>query len=80
MEARLEAPDRAQIERQKIEEKSAIRLRGQGYHFAFLRAARVVVHPLQIGGFPAKAGAIVNKLAVNLPSGEVDKRHDFLGN
>jgi hypothetical protein len=38
----------------------------------------MVVDPLQIGGFAAKAGAVVNELAVDLASGKIYKRHRYL--
>ena len=78
VEARLKSAHGAQIEREKIEEKGAIGLGGERNHLALLAGARMLVDPLQIGGLPAKAGTVVHKLAVNLASGKVNKRHNFL--
>ncbi len=80
MKARLESAHGAEIEGQKVEEKGAIRLRRQRNHLPFLIRSRVLVNPLQIGGLPAKAGAVINQLAVDFACRKIDKRHDFLRN
>jgi hypothetical protein len=38
----------------------------------------VDVNPLQIGGLSAKAGAVIHKLAIDFPSGKINKWHYFL--
>src|SRR5579871_3000356 len=78
MKTRTKAADAAKIERKKIEEKGAVGFRGERNHFPFLIRTRVVIDPLQIGGFPAKAGSIVHKLAVNFSSGKINERHNSL--
>jgi hypothetical protein len=78
MEAGAKAAHRAQIERKKIEEKSAIGFGGERNHLSLLIRPGVLVDPLQVGGLSAKARAVVNKLAVNFASGKIYKRHNFL--
>src|SRR5271156_4735414 len=78
MEAGAKAAHGAQIERKKIEEKSAIGFGGKRNHLSLLIRSGMLVDPLQVGGLPAKAGAVVNKLAVNFASGKIYKRHNFL--
>jgi hypothetical protein len=78
MEACAKSAHSAEIERKKIEKQRPIRFRRQRNHFPFLICACVIVDPLQIGGFAAKAGAIINELAVDLASGKIYKRHEYL--
>ena len=78
MEARAKSAHGTEIEREKIEKQGAIRFRRQRNHFPFLICACVVVDPLQIGGFAAKAGTVINELAVDLASGKIYKRHEYL--
>src|SRR3984957_20392468 len=68
----------SQVERKKIEEKSAIRLSRQRHHLSLLIRSRVLIDPLEIRGLPAEAGTIVDKLAVNFARGKINKRHNFL--
>ena len=79
MEAGAKAAHGAEIERKKIEEKSAIGFGGERNHLSLLIRSGVLVDPLQVGGLAAKARAVVNKLAVNFASGKIYKRHNFLG-
>ena len=76
VEAGFESANGAKIERKKIEKQGAIGFGGKRNHLPFLICAGIFVDPLQIGGFSAKAGAVINQLAVNLASGEVDKWHE----
>src|SRR5271170_7458910 len=78
METGAKAAHGAQIERKKIEEKSAIGFGGKRNHLSLLIRSGVLIDPLQVGGFAAKARAVVNKLAVNFASGKIYKRHNFL--
>src|SRR5580658_14758 len=78
MKAGAKTAHGAQIERKKIEEKSAIGFGGKRNHLSLLIRSGVLVDPLQVGGLPAKAGTVVNKLAVNFASGKIYKRHNFL--
>src|SRR5580704_16545410 len=78
VKARAKAAHGAQVERKKIEEKSAIGFGGERNHLSLLIRSGVLVDPLQVGGLPAKARTVVNKLAVNFASGKIYKRHNFL--
>src|SRR5208282_1390515 len=78
VKAGAESPDGAQIERKEIEEKRAVGFGRERDHFALLIRSRVVVNPLQIGGFAAKTGTVVHKLAVDLARGKINKGHNFL--
>src|SRR5438105_13998 len=75
MEARLEAANRPQVQRKEIEEQRAVGLRGQRHHFALLVLPRVIVNPLQVGGFPAETWAVVHQLAINFARRKIDERH-----
>ena len=75
VEPGLEAANRAQVERKKIEEESAVGLGGQGNHFPFLVLAGVVVDPLQVGGLSAQTWTVVHQLAINFARGKIDERH-----
>jgi hypothetical protein len=77
VEACFEAANGAEIQRKKIEEQSAVRLRGERYHFALLVLARVVVDPLEVGGLAAQTWTVVHELAVNFASRKIDERHLF---
>src|SRR5487761_194774 len=78
MEARAESSNRSQVERKKIEKQSAVCFRRQRNHFPFLIRAGMVVDPLQIGGFAAEAGTVVDKLAVDFASRKIYERHESL--
>jgi hypothetical protein len=73
MEPRAEAANAAQIQWQEIEEQGAFGFRGQRDHLALLPLAGTLVDKLQIRGFAAQTGAVVDDLAIDLASGEVDK-------
>src|SRR5262252_4593844 len=75
MEARFETANRPQVQRKEIEEQSAVRLRGQRHHFAFLVLPGVVVDPLEVGGFSSETRAVVHQLAINLARRKIDERH-----
>jgi hypothetical protein len=78
MKARSKSAHGSKVERKKIEEESAVRLGCERNHLSFLIRSRVVVNPLQVRGLPAKAGAVVDELAVDFASGKINKRHNFL--
>jgi len=73
----FEAAHGPEIEGKKVEEERAVGFSSQRNHFAFLVLASVIVDPLEIGGFAAQSRAVVDKLAVNLASGKIDKGHVF---
>src|SRR6266849_3723639 len=71
--ARFEAPHRAQIERQEIEEKGAIGLGGERDHLALLLFGCFLEDELQIRRLAAQPGAVVDDLTVDLTCCEVDE-------
>src|SRR5580704_10635246 len=75
--ARLEAADGTQVERQKIKKQSSFRLRGQRDHLALLLLGGLLVDELKIRRLAAQPGAVVNDLAVDLAGCEVDETQDF---
>src|ERR1700726_2806802 len=75
MKARFESAHRPQIQRQKVEEQRAVRLRRQRHHFPFLILARVVVDPLQVCGLSAQTWTVVHQLAVDFARRKIDERH-----
>ena len=75
MEARLEAADFAQRQRQEVEEERALGLRGQRDHLALRLGTGARVDELQIRGLPAEPGAVVDQLAVDFAGGVVDETH-----
>src|SRR5208282_813561 len=77
MEARLKAAHGSEVERKKIEEKSAVGFGGERNHLSLLIRVGMLVHPLQVRSLPAKAGTVVDKFAVNFPRGKINKRHEF---
>jgi hypothetical protein len=75
MKARFEAAHGSQIQRQKIKKQRAIRFRGQRNHLALLVLPRMVVNPLQVGGFSAQTWTVVHQLAIDFARGKVDEGH-----
>src|SRR5437667_4672563 len=75
MKARLESAHGSQIQWQEVEEERAVRLGRQRHHLALLILSRVVVDPLQIGGFSAQTWTVVHQLAVNFARGKINERH-----
>src|SRR6266853_291343 len=75
MKARFESAHRPQIQWQEVEEQRAVRLRRQRHHFALLILSRMVVDPLQVGGFSAQSWTVVHQLAVNFARRKIDERH-----
>src|ERR1700761_6361293 len=78
MKARFESAHRAEVQRKKIEEQRAVGFRRQRNHLSLLIRPGVFVDPLQVRGLPAEAGTVIDEFAVNLASGKVYKRHNFL--
>ena len=75
MKARLEPTHRSQIQGQEVEEERAVRLRRQGNHLPLLILPRVVIDPLQVGGFSAQTRTVVHQLAINFARRKIDERH-----
>ena len=70
---RLESANRAQVQRQKVEEQRSVGFSCQTNKLALgLRGGRVV-NVLEIGGLAAQSGTIVNNLAIDLARCVVDK-------
>ena len=73
MEAGLETPNRSEIERKEIEEQGSIGFGGERNHLAPRLICGLFVDNLQVGGFSTKAGTVVNNLAIDLASREVNE-------
>ncbi len=73
MDARLEAPHRAQIEWQEVEEQGSIGLGSKRDHLALLLFGCFLEDELQIRRLAAQSGAVVDDLAVDLARCEVDE-------
>ena len=71
----LHAANRADFERQEIEEDGSITLRGEGDHLAALTTLEVVVDPLQIGGLATQSGTVVDDLRVELAQRVIEENH-----
>src|SRR6202041_1183152 len=74
MKSGAETAYRAQIERQKIEEKCAVGFGGQRNHLSLLIRSGVFVYPLQIRSLPAEGRTVIDKFAVNFSCGKIYKR------
>src|SRR5574341_1303503 len=77
VEARLEAADLAEREREEVEEERALRLGREGDHLALRVRVRLRVDVLQVGRLPAEAGAVIDDLAVDLARAVVDEAHGY---
>src|ERR1700693_750707 len=75
--ASLEAANRAQVERQKIEEQGPFRLRRQRDHLSLLLFGGFLVDELEIRSLAAQPSAVVNDLAIDLAGRKVDETQDF---
>jgi hypothetical protein len=75
--SRFEAADRAQIERQEIEEQGSLGFCGERDHLALLLFCGLLVNNLQVRGFAAQPGAVVHDFAIDLAGCEVDETQDF---
>src|SRR5208337_2745023 len=71
--ARLEAPQRAQVQRQEIEEQGSIGLGRERDHLTLLLFGCFLEDELQIRRLTAQPGAVVDDLAVDLACCEVDE-------
>src|SRR3954466_3736456 len=69
----LKSADCSQIQGQEVEEQRTVGFRRQGDHFPLLLIAGLVVDDLQIRGFAAEAGAVIDNFAVDLSGGEVNE-------
>ena len=75
VEAGGEAADRAEVEREEVEEQGAVGLGGQRDHLALRVGRGLVVDVLQVRRLAAQAGPVIDDLAVDLLAGVVDERH-----
>ena len=75
VEARLEAADLAERQRQEVEEQRALGLGRERDHLALRLGVGLVVDVLQVGRLPAQAGPVVDDLAVDLARRVVDEAH-----
>jgi hypothetical protein len=73
MKAGPKAADGSQIQRQEVEKQGAIGLGSQRDHLSLLASSRFVVDALEIRCLAAEAGAIVDNLAIDLASSEIDE-------
>ena len=75
LDARLHAPDGAEVDGQEVEEQGAVGLRGQGQHLSLVLDRRLLVDPLEVRGLPAQAGAVIDDLGRQLLRGVVEEDH-----
>jgi hypothetical protein len=75
VEARLEAADLTERERQEVEEQRALGLGGERDHLPLQIGVGLVVDPLQVGRLATQPGAVVDDLAVDLARRVVDEGH-----
>src|ERR1700724_3832638 len=73
MNTRLEAAHGAQIQGQEVKEQSSIGLGGERDHLSLLLFGSFLKDVLEISGFAAKPGAVVDDLAINLAGCKVDE-------
>src|SRR5262249_8485209 len=78
VEANIEAMDRAQVKREEVEEQRTLALGGDGEQITVRLLWGMIVYVLQVGGLAAVPGAIIDNLAVNLTTGNVNKGHSAL--
>src|SRR5687768_6344560 len=78
VELDLEATDRTEVHRQKVEEQSALCLGGKGNHLPSGSGRHLVVYVLQIRGLATETGPVIDEFAVDLARGVVDHRHEWL--
>ena len=75
MEPRLEALDRAEVERQEVEKEGSVRLGGERDELALRGGVRAVVNVLEVGRLPAQARPVIDDLAVDLARRVIDEGH-----
>src|SRR6185503_5883567 len=80
LESRGEAGDRAEVERQEVEEERAVRLRRERHHLAFPLLGNMAVDVVQVRRLARASRAIVDDLARDLAGLVVDERHQALPN
>src|SRR4051812_40508004 len=77
MEAGFEAANGPEIEWKEIEEEGTVSFGGKRDHLALLLLVGLIEDILQIGRLAAETGAIVDDLAIDLASREVDETQTF---
>src|SRR5207245_11806859 len=74
---RLETTHRTEVEGKEVKKQGPLGLGGERDHLALLLLGGLLVDMLQVGGFAAKARAVIHNLAINLAGCEVDIDNDF---
>src|SRR3990170_2574904 len=75
VEPGLESANRAEVDGQEVEEQRALRLGRERNELSSRFRLYLAVDVLEIRGFSAKPGTVVNDLTVDLARGVVDHRH-----
>jgi hypothetical protein len=75
VEASLEPAYRAEVDGKEIEEESPLSLRRQRYELPSRLRFDLAVDVLEVRGFSAEPGTLVNDHTVDLARGVVDHRH-----
>src|SRR5215207_1318044 len=75
VEARLEASDRSEIDRKKVEEQRALGLGRERDELAARVRRHLAVDMLEVRRLPAEAWTVIHDLTVDLARGVVDQRH-----
>ena len=75
LQARLEAADHADVDRQKVKEKRPVGLRLQADHLAAALRRGLGVDVVEIGGLPAEARTVVHDLRGHLHRRVVEEDH-----
>lgn len=78
METGLEATNRAELERHKVEEESAVCFGGEADQLTSGLRRSCVKDVLKISCLTAETGTVVNDLAVDFPGCVVNKSHSSL--
>ena len=78
LELRREAGDRAEVERQEVEEQRAVGLRRERDHLAFPVVGNLAVDVMQVRRLSRPTRSVVDDLAGDLARGVVDERHDIV--
>ena len=75
VEARLEAADLAERQRQEVEEERSLGLRREADHLPLVLGVRALVDVLEVRRLPAETGPVIDQLAVDLAGHVVDEAH-----
>jgi hypothetical protein len=75
VEPSFKAPDRAEVEREEVEEERAVSFGGKRNHLATGLRQRLVEDPVEISSLSAQAGSVVDNFAVDFSGSEIDETH-----